>query len=64
MMVKKRKARLCALLSIFRLQAGVFLQTQRAGSILPLPALKGLENHKVSCSLSPCQKQNILPQNG
>jgi len=64
MMLKKRKARLCAFSSIFRLQAGVFLQTQRAGSILPLTALKGLENRTVSCDLSPCQKQNILPQNG
>jgi hypothetical protein len=64
MMVKKRKARLCALSSIFRLQAGVFFQTRRAGSILPLTALKGLENRKVSCALSPCQRQNILPQNG
>ena len=44
MMEKQRKARLCALSSIFRLQAGVFLQTRRAGSILPLTALKGLEN--------------------
>ena len=44
MTVKKRKARLCALSSIFRLQAGVFLQTRRAGSILPLTALKELEN--------------------
>jgi len=64
MMVKKRKTRLSALSSIFRLQAGVFLQTRRAGSILPLTALKGLENRMVSCALSPCQKQNILPQNG
>jgi hypothetical protein len=64
MTVKQRKARLCALPSIFRLQAGVFLQTRRAGSILPLTALKGLENRTVSCDLSPCQKQNILPQNG
>jgi hypothetical protein len=64
MTVKKRKARLCALSSIFRLQAGVFLQTRRAGSILPLTALKGLENQTVSCDLSPCHKQNILPQNG
>jgi len=64
MMVKKRKARLCALSSIFRLQAGVFLQTRMAGSILPLTALKGLENQTVSFDLSPCQKQNILPQNG
>jgi hypothetical protein len=64
MMVKKRKARLCALSSIFRLQAGVFLQTRRAGSILPLTSLKGLENRTVSLDLSPCQKQNILPQNG
>jgi hypothetical protein len=64
MMVKKRKARLCALSSSFRLQAGVCFQTRRAGSILPLTALKGLENHQVSCALSPCQKQNILPQNG
>jgi hypothetical protein len=64
MMVKKRKARLCALSSISRLQAGVFLQTRRAGSILLLTALKGLENRTVSCDLSPCHKQNILPQNG
>jgi hypothetical protein len=64
MMVKKRKTRLCAFSSIFRLQADVFLQTRKAGSILPLPALKGLENHKVSGALLPCQKQNILPQNG
>ncbi len=64
MMLKKRKTRLCAFSSIFRLQAGVFLQTRRAGSILPLTSLKGLENHKVSSDLSPCQMQNILPQNG
>jgi len=64
MTVKKHKARLCALSSIFRLQAGVFLQTRKAVSILPLTALKGLENREVSCALSPCQKQNILPQNG
>jgi len=64
MMVKKRKTRLHAISSIFRLQAGVFFQTRRAGSILPLTSLKGLENHKVSFDLSPCQKQNILPQNG
>ena len=64
MTVKKRKARLCALSSIFRRQAGVFLQTRRAGSILPLTALKYLENRTVSFDLSRCQKQNILPQNG
>ena len=64
MTVKQRKARLTALPSIFRLQAGVFLQTRRAGSILPLTALKGLENRQVSCTLSPGQTQNILPQNG
>jgi hypothetical protein len=64
MVLKKRKTRLFAFSSIFRLQAGVFFQTRRAGSILPLTALKGLENRAVSCDLSPCQKQNILPQNG
>ena len=64
MMMKKRKIRLLALLSIFRLQASVFLQTRRAGSILPLTSLNGLENHPVSCGPSPCQRQNILPQNG
>jgi len=64
MMLKKRKIRLFAFSSIFRLQADVFLQTQRVGSILPLTALKSLENRTVSCDLSPCQKQNILPQNG
>ncbi|MEM9470449.1 MAG: hypothetical protein AAGA00_00735 [Pseudomonadota bacterium] len=63
MTVKQRKAMLSAWSSIFRRQAGVFLQTRRAGSILPLTALKGLENRQVSCALSPCQKQNILPQN-
>jgi len=50
MMVKKRKTRLYAFSSIFRLQASVFLQTRRAGSILPLTSLKGLEDHKVSWS--------------
>jgi hypothetical protein len=64
MMLKKRKARHCALSSIFRLQTGVFLQTRRAGSILPLTALQGLENRTVSFDLSPCHGQNILPQNG
>ena len=64
MTMKKRKTGLCALSSIFRLQAGVFLQTRRAGPILPLTSLKGLENRTVSFDLSPCQKQNILPQNG
>jgi len=64
MMDKMRKAKLCALSSFFRPQAGVFLQTRRAGSILPLTALKGLENRKVSGAFSPCQKQNMLPQNG
>jgi hypothetical protein len=64
MTVKKHKTRLGAFSSIFRLQAGVFFQTRRAGSVLPLTALKGLENRMVSCDLSPCQKQNIVPQNG
>ncbi len=64
MMLNKRKTRLCAFSSIFRLQATGFLQTRRAGSILPLTSLKGLENHKVSFGLSSCQMQNILPQNG
>ena len=31
MMVKKRKTRLCAFSSIFRLQAGVFFQTLKGG---------------------------------
>jgi hypothetical protein len=64
MMVKQRKATLSALTSIFRLQAGAFVKTRRAGSILPLTTLKGLENRQVSYALSPCQMQNILPQNG
>jgi hypothetical protein len=64
MMVKKRKTRLCAFASIFRLQASVFFQTRRAGSILPLTSLKGLENRTVSFDLSPCQRQNIRLQNG
>jgi len=64
MMLKKRKTRLCAFSSIFRLQAGVFFQTRRAGSILPLTALKSLENRTVSFDLSPSHGQNILPQNG
>ncbi len=63
-MVKKRKARLFCLFEHFRLQASVFLQTLRAGFILPLTALKGLENRMVSFDLSPCHWQNILPQNG
>jgi hypothetical protein len=63
MMVKKRKITLCAFSSIFRLQASVFFQTRRAGSSLLLASLKGLENRTVSCDLSPCQRQNILPQN-
>ncbi len=46
MTVKKRKARLSALSSMFRRQAGVSLQTRRAGYILPLTALRGLENRK------------------
>ena len=50
MLIKKRKSRRCAFSSIFRLQAGIFFQTRRAGSILPLTSLKGLENHKVSWS--------------
>ncbi len=64
MMVKQRKARLSALSSIFYHHSDVFLQTRRAGSILPLTALKRLENREVSCAFSPCQRQNILPQNG
>ncbi len=64
MTMKKRKTRLFAFSSIFRLQAIAVLQTRRAGSILPLTSLKGLENHKVSFNLSPRQRQNILPQNG
>ncbi len=64
MMLKRRKSRLYAFSSTFRLQASVFLQTRRAGSNLPLTALKDLENRVVSRGLSPCQKQNILPQNG
>jgi hypothetical protein len=64
MMEKKRKIRLCAISSIFRLQAGVFFQTRRAGSILPLTSLKGLENRTVSYDLSPRQRQKFLPQNG
>ncbi len=64
MTVKKHKAGRSALSCISRLQAGVFLQTRNAGHNLSLTALKGLENRKVSCALSPCQKQNILPQNG
>ena len=63
MMMKKRKTMLCAFSSIFQLQASVFLQTRKAGSILPLTSLKGLENRTVSFDLSPCQMQNILPQN-
>jgi hypothetical protein len=63
MMVKKRKTRLCAFSSIFRLQASVFFQIRRTEDILPLASLKGLENRTVSCDLSPFQRQNILPQN-
>ena len=49
-MMKRRKIRLFALSSSFRLQASVLLQTRRAGSILPMTALKGLEKQTVSWS--------------
>jgi len=64
MMLKMRKTRPFAFSSNVRPQASAFLETRRAGSILPLTSLRGLENHKVSFDLSPWQRQNILPQNG
>ena len=39
----------------------VFLQTRRAGSVLPLTAFKVLKTLTVSFDLSPCRRQNILP---
>gem|GEM_PF-5256216 len=45
-------------------QMDAIAQPLRVPRILPLNALKELENHAVSCLLSPVHEQNPLAQNG
>ncbi len=59
-----RKGRFLLFRATICYQMGPLFQTLRALLILPLNALRTLENRLVSCAFAPVQKQNQLAQNG